>query len=90
MNENLLSATTAPKITYDALCNQRRYLEQEIALQGEVLAQVVQQVITPHNIVKAVSGVVFDNITNGFSLVNVMGQGIHWLRIAKRFIKRFM
>lgn len=90
MNENLLPVTPYKKLTYDELCCLRRCVEQDIAVQQEVLTDVARKLITPQNVVSAISGVVFENMTSGFSLFDIFGRGTRWLRIAIRLLKRIM
>lgn len=89
MEEYLPATTTTEKLSYEELCRQRRSIENEIAVQEQYLADAARQLIKPHNVIKAISGVVFDNVVSGFSLFDTFNNARRWLRMAMRLIRRF-
>ena len=89
MDESLLPTHTTRAHTYDELCCRRKEIEAELNMQEQRLIGAAQQLIKPQNIVRTISSVVFDNVTNGFSLFEMFNQGWRWVQLAIRLIKRF-
>ncbi len=89
MADILLPSHTPKRLTYDELCRRRRGIEADIAQQELYLIDAAQQLISPQNIVKAISGIVMDNVAHGFSLFDMFNRGWRWVQLALRLIKRF-
>ena len=91
MEQDIITTTSSNNIitNYDELTRRRRLLELDIEQQEQRMITIARKVITPHNIVKSISGIALNKALPKTSIIDSISNGWQWIKLATRILKRY-